>query len=490
MFKTKFGLAAILTFVVCTTVFAQETGGVSSSESAGTVIKGKAPVAKELLKVRFPKPATFKLSNGLAVYVLEDHRAPVVRFRLEMRAGSIFETKPGIASLTAAMLTEGTTTRTDTQIAEDTESIGANLGASASLEGATLSAAGLSESTDQLIALTADVLLHPTFPTARLDRAKFSQRSSSSQRTTNPTAVIGELTSEVFYGGTKYARHPASRQDIDAITADDLKSFYTTHYVPDGALLGVTGDVNVNALHAKLEKALGDWKSSGSVANLPSADFQPKVDAHIFLVDRPGSAQSVLQFGTLAVKQTDPDFIALVVANRILGGGSSGRLFQNIRERKGYTYGAYSTFAAQKYPAVWGANASVRTEVTEPAIGEFFKEFARLQSEPVPATELSDAKRSIIGGFALTLQTPEGILGRSLEQVQNDLPANYWDTYAQRINAVTADDVQRVAKKFMAGKQVELFVVGERKKIEGGLSKYGSVEVVDPQKISGIGTKK
>ena len=202
------------------------------------------------------------------------------------------------------------------------------------------------------------------------------------------------------------------------------------------------------------------------------------------MIDRPGSAQTVLQFGTLAVSQTDPDFIALTVANRILGGGSSGRLFQNIRERKGYTYGAYSTLAAGRFPAIWGANASVRTEVTEPATGEFFFEFKRLQDQLVSEDELNRVKRSIIGGFALTLESSDGILGRSTELVQNGLPATYWDTYPALIQAVTAKDVQRVARKYLGGSNIQLFVVGERKKIEAGLAKYGTVEVVDPTKIS------
>src|ERR1019366_5301014 len=165
--------------------------------------------------------------------------------------------------------------------------------------------------------------------------------------------------------------------------------FYDQFYRPGGAILGVTGDIDTKQLKAKLEIALTDWKVTGQVSELPKTQFQPKTVPHIYLIDRPGSAQSMLQFGSLGVKQNDPDFFALTVANRVLGGGSSGRLFQNIRERKGYTYGAYSSLSAGKWPGIWGANASVRTEVTEPAIGEFFNEFKRLQNEPVPADELA-----------------------------------------------------------------------------------------------------
>ncbi|MCW3055115.1 MAG: Peptidase inactive domain protein, partial [Chthonomonadales bacterium] len=195
--------------------------------------------------------------------------------------------------------------------------------------------------------------------------------------------------------------------------------------------------------------------------------------------DRPGSAQTVLQFGNLSVRQNDPDYIALTVANRILGGGSSGRLFQNIREQKGYTYGAYSNLSAGQWPGLWGASASVRTPVTEPATREFFREFDRLQDEPVAASDLERAKRSIVGSFASTLESPEAILTRTLDLVQNDLPLDYWDTYPARIQAVTAEDIQRVARKYMGKNRIQLIAVGERSQIEEGLKKFGPVEIVN-----------
>jgi zinc protease len=489
MERTRILASFVVTALAAGSALAQETSGVNTGENPGAVIKGKAPVAKDLPKIRFPKPKAFTLSNGVKVYVLEDHRAPTVRFSLQIRAGTLYELKPGVAGLTASMLTEGSTSRSDVQIAEDSEDIGAFVNASAGLELATLTAAGLSESTDRLLALMSDVLLHPSFPNPRLDRVKFAERSAFSQRLTSPAAILGDLTTQVFYGGTPYAHLTPNRQQLAALTPEDLKSFYQRFYVPDGAVLGVTGDVNLGALKTKLETSLGSWKSRGSDAVLPTADFKPKPASNIYFVDRPGSAQTVLQFGSLAVKQTDPDYIPLVVANRILGGGSSGRLFQNIRERKGYTYGAYSTIGATKWPAVWGANASVRTAVTEPAIGEFFKEFARLQNEPVPPAELSDAKRSIVGGFALTLQSPEGILARTLDQVQNDLPRDYWDTYPQRIDRVSAADVQRVAKKYLSANQIQLLVVGEGKTIRPALEKFAPVHPVDPLNMSSIASQ-
>ncbi len=465
---------------------AQDTGGVSTSTS-GAVIKGKAPVAKELLTIRFPRPKSFTLSNGVTVYVLEDHRFPAVHMRLTMRAGSLYEPKPGVAEMTAAMMTEGTTTRTSMALAEETSNIGASVNVGPATDTCTLSVSGLSETTDTLINIMSDVLEHANFPSDRLDRLKFQQTSQVAQRRSNANSLVSEEANRVFYGGTPYERHPAKGPEIDAITREDLVAFHAAYYIPNGAILGVTGDVSTKALKSKLEAAFAEWKPGAKTIELPKADFKPKEATRIYLIDRPGSAQTVLLFGNLALKQNDPDYIPLVVANRILGGGSSGRLFQNIRERKGYTYGAYSTLGAGKWPGAWGASASVRTPVTEPAAAEFFNEFNRIQDERVPEEELDNAKRSIVGSFASTLESPEAILARTLELVENGLPLDYWDYYPQRIQAVTPADVLRVARKYLGKGRIQLIAVGERSQIEEGLKKFGPVEIVDATQLVGAG---
>ncbi len=471
-------LFALSAAAASSSISAQETGGTSAAVS-GSVIKGKAPAAKELLKIRFPKPKYFQLKNGVSVYVLEDHRFPAVRFRLQMRAGTLFEPKPDVASLTASMMDEGTKTRTYQQLAEATENIGATLGAFADKDTATISASGLSESTDTLISLMADVLLHPSFPADRLNRNKFQQTSQIAQRRSNPNILAAELSTKVFYGGTPYGRVFPTAAEIAAITPDDLIAFHEAYYRPNGAILGISGDVDLKTLKNKLEEALADWKPGTTTVELPKADIKPKETTKVLLVDRPGSTQTVLQFGNIAVRYGDPDYIPLVVANRILGGGSSGRLFQNIREQKGYTYGAYSSLDANQWPGLWSASASVRTPVTEPAAREFFNEFDRLQNQLVPENEMERAKRSIIGGFARTLETPDGILERTLELIRNGLPLDYWDTYPERIQSVTAADVQRVAHQCLGKNRLQVIAVGERSQIETGLKNFGPVEIID-----------
>jgi predicted Zn-dependent peptidase len=228
----------------------------------------------------------------------------------------------------------------------------------------------------------------------------------------------------------------------------------------------------------KLEKAFGDWqKGEIPAVAIPPAPAQSA--AKIFLIDRPGSVQTVLTLGTLGIERTSPDYFAMLLADKVLGGGPSGRLFLNLREDKGYTYGAYSGFSGSKYRGTWTSSSEVRTDVTDGAMTEFRNELERLRTQPVPAEELENAKRSIIGSFALSLEQPQALLQNIVTQMLYNLPADYWDTYPQKVSAVTAEDVQRVAQKYIDMDRLQVVAVGDAAKTKDVLAKYGKVEVYD-----------
>lgn len=459
---------------------AQETGGaVGTQGRKGTVVKGKAPVAKELLRVRLPRPQQFTLKNGARVLVLEDHRFPTVTFSFSVRGGSLYQQKPGVADLTASMLDEGTQSRTAQQIAALTEEMGATLGADSGTETAELSANGPSDQTDALINLLGDVLLHPAFPEDRLQRVRFQTANNLVQQRSDPNFLAGQLAARVIYGDTPYAALAPTPEQVAEVTREDLLAFHRRAYRPEGALLGITGDVRATEVQAALEKALADWKPEGPAPTPPPARPEAASATRVYMVARPGSVQTALRFTSLGISRTDPDYLALVVANRVLGGSSSSRLFQNLREERGYTYGAYSILDAPRWPGTWSSYASVRTPVTGDAAREFVHEIRRLSEEPVAAEELARAKRALVGSFARTLESPEGVLARATEIARYDLPADYWDTYPARIEAVTPADVQRVAKKYLAGGRVQVVAVGERSTLEAALKELGPMEVVD-----------
>jgi predicted Zn-dependent peptidase len=209
--------------------------------------------------------------------------------------------------------------------------------------------------------------------------------------------------------------------------------------------------------------------------------------AKITLIDRPGSVQTVLRLGTLGIDRTDPDYFAVLLADAVLGAGPQARLFLNLREDKGYTYGAYSTFGGTRFRGTWYSYAEVRTEVTAGAMEQFMIELNRLRDTPVSAEELENAKHSIIGGFALSLEQPQSLLNNIITQKLYNLPADYWDTYPQKVSAITAEDVQRVAKKYIDLNHLQVVAVGDAAKARDVLSKYGKVEVfdVDGKPVSG-----
>jgi predicted Zn-dependent peptidase len=228
----------------------------------------------------------------------------------------------------------------------------------------------------------------------------------------------------------------------------------------------------------KLERVFGDWQR-GAVQPVTIPPVPAQAATRIHLINRPGSVQTVFQIGSLGIERTDSDYIAMAVMNRILGTGPSSRLFLNIREDKGYTYSVGSGFSAFKYRGTFNASSPVRTEVTEGTIREFMNEFKRIRDEKVTATELDNAKRAIIGNFALSLENPQGRLQNIITQKLYNLPANYWDTYPQKVEAITAEDVQRVAQKYVDTNHMQIVAVGDASKTRAVLAKFGAVDEYD-----------
>jgi len=325
------------------------------------------------------------------------------------------------------------------------------------------------------------VIRHPTFPQAEIDRFKTRTLAQLQIQRSDAQFLASERFSRAIYGTS----HPASFvvppvESIKKITSKDLTEFHDKYYRPNNAILAIVGDVTMAEIMPKIEKAFGDWqKGDVPAATIPPAPEQGA--STIYLIDRPGSVQTVLRLGTLGIERTSPDYFAVLLADRVLGGGPSGRLFLNLREDKGYTYGAYSTFGSSKFRGTWISSAEVRTDVTEGAMHEFMNELKRLRDQPVDPGELENAKRAIIGSFALSLEQPQQLLQNIITQKLYNLPADYWDTYPQKVTAITAADVQRVAQKYIDLGHLQVVAVGDAAKAREGLAKYGKVEVFDAE---------
>jgi len=445
--------------------------------------KDRAPVSREILRVKLPKPIEAKLSNGLTVLILEDHRAPFINLQLHIEAaGALFEpsSMAGLANATAQMLREGTASRSSIQIAEQIDRLGAALGAHASFGSpdTVLSASGLSQNFDDWFAVAVDVLLRPSFPADELEKFKQRQRAQLREQRSASAFLLNERFHRVVYGNHPAATISPSIDSIDHLNRDALIDWHRRHYAPQNAILGVAGDVRANEFIAKLEKHLASWKRTEVKESWPP-DPVAATSRKIVLVNRPNSVQTTLALGNIAINRLSPDFQAMVVMNHVIGGGASSRLFLNLREEKGYTYGVYSEFSALRYPGPWRAGGNMRTEVTEGALTEFFHEFRRIREEPVSTTELEASKRSIVASFALSLEQPTRVLGFAITLKRYHLPADYWDQYPAKIMAVTAADVQRVARKYLDPQAMQVVAVGDAAKIEPILAKYGKVELFD-----------
>ncbi len=482
-------VALILSALVSSLAFAQggppAAQGPQTPTSKGAVVKGKAPVNKNVLKVKLPRAEEASLPNGLRVILLHSPKVPTFNMQMVVLSGGLSDNPDyrGLASSTAALLREGTAKRSSKDIAEQVDALGATLFASSGLSSmtSTVSVGGLVENFDQSLDLFADVIRNPAFPQAEIDKYKTRTLAALQNQRSSAQFLAAEQFQRAIYG----TAHPASlvqtpKESIQKLTSKDMAEFHSTHYRPNNAILAIVGDVTMKDVMPKIKKAFGDWQKADVPAfKVPEAPAQS--ESRIVLIDRPGSVQTVLQLGTLGIERTSPDYFAVLLADRVLGGGPSGRLFLNLREDKGYTYGAYSSFGGSRFRGTWISSSEVRTDVTEGAMKEFMYELNRLRDEKVPAEELENAKRAIVGSFALSLDQPQSLLQNIITQKLYNLPADYWDTYPQKVAAITAEDVQRVAQKYIDLGHLQVVAVGDASKAREVLAKYGKVEVYDAE---------
>jgi zinc protease len=476
-------LAALLTAGAVLSADRQAAPPAQQSGSKAVVLKGRAPVSTTLLKVNLPRPAEVDLPNGLHLMVLEDHRLPQVTFQLIIRgAGGYYDPAdtPGLASMTATMMREGTATKTTQQISEALETMAASVGVGAGLSSSTASVTGssLTENFDATFGLATEILLAPTFPQEEFDRYKTRTRSALTQQRTSPGFLANEMFSHVVYGDHPAARASLTADAFDKTTRDALVAFHHAHYVPDYAVLAIAGDLSMADARKLVDAKLGAWKKAG-VPDPTVADPPAIGPAKVLFIARPNSVQSSLLVGTQAISRTSPDYDVVSVMNAVIGGGPTGRLFTDLREEKGYTYGAYSSVSALQYRGAWSASMDVRTEVTEPALRDLMAEIARMRDEAVPEKEFQDKKRGVVAAFALQLESVSAVLNNYITSRLYHLPADYWERLPERIDAVTQAQVQAAAKKYLDPSRLQIVVVGEPSKVADSLKQFGTVETYD-----------
>ncbi|HZW33625.1 MAG TPA: pitrilysin family protein [Isosphaeraceae bacterium] len=425
-----------------------------------------------------------RLSNGLELRIVERHELPIVTVDLVVKAGetSTPKGKEGLASLAASLLDEGTKSRSALQLAGELAEIGASLQAGGDLESSTVNLTTLTRHLDHALDLFADVLTNPSFPAQELDRLKLQRLAQLKARTDDPEETAAAVFPRLIYGPD----HPYGRPDLGtaesvrSITRDDVLAFHRRILVPGLAVLVVVGDVRPDAITAALESRLAAW-AAGPVPPAPSLEPlpAPPQGRPVSLIDKPAAAQSVLTVGRIGAARKSPDFSALTVLNAILGGQFASRINRNLREEKGYSYGADSSFSFDRGPGPFEARATVETSVTKESLVELFKELTDIAgSRPVTDAELAFAKERLILGFPSRFETTFGVAGHVANLVAYDLPDDELDRYQARIEALTRADIDRVAKQYITPESMTILIVGDRAQVEGPLKSLPWIKAI------------
>jgi len=426
------------------------------------IFRSQAPAPLPPQPIVIPTAHETALSNGLRVVVVEDRRLPLISYRLALRVGSCYDPPrlPGLTDLLAGLLPEGTASRSSREIADEVARFGASLSAGANSDYTIVAASALTQFSDPILDLLAEVVLEPSFPENEVELAKQNTKESLRQQRAQPSFLASEMVSRVMFGDHPYAVVAPTLESIDLAIRSDFVNFHKTKFVPNNAVFVVVGDVSYTEVVSRLESLFSTWNKGEELkTNFPAPPLRTKRTA--YLVDRPGSAQSNIVIANTAITRTSPDYFPMLLMHTVFGATASSRLFMNLREEKGYTYGAYSNLDARRTAGTFRSTAEVRTQVTGDSLKEFFFELERIRNERVSDKEINDAKSYLTGVFPIRLETQEGLIDQFVQIKMLNLPDNYLETYRDQVQEVTVDDIQRVANTYVRPDEAALVVVGD-----------------------------
>jgi zinc protease len=431
--------------------------------------------------VQLPTPSTFQLENGLTVLLNERPGLPVVSANLVLKTGSGANPRgrPGLANFTAAMLDEGTASRSALQIADEVAQLGASLATTSTMDSTQISTSSLKRNFAAVLDVMADVVRRPSFPAEEVERQRKSRLGSLAQQRENPGAVASAVMYAALYG----TEHPYGYTELGteasntAMTRDDLQKFWSQNFVPNNAALVVSGQITAAELRPLIDKAFGDWQR-GTPAS-PVLGEPATTSARVVFVDKPGAPQTQLRVATIGAPRATPDYEALRVMNETLGGLFSSRINLNLREEHGYTYGANSQFVFRRSAGPFLVGSGVRTDVTGAAVSEILKEIRRMRETTMMPEELAMAKDSLVRSLPSDFQTSDDVTATTANIYVFDLGLDYFSKYPSRLSAVTAEQAKAVAEKYLVPEKLIVVAVGDRAKIRAELQKLnlGAVEV-------------
>jgi zinc protease len=447
--------------------------------SAQTVDRTKPPETGPLPAFKLPPVFETKLDNGLQVVLLEDRRFPLVTVRLGFQAGSKFDPAalPGVAEAAGALLTEGTKTRASRQIAEQLAEIGGALSANAGPDSLVVSGNALAEHTATLLDLLADVAQNANFPDDEVQIYKGKRTQELLAQRSQADFWADDKIAEAVFGTHPYSRTSPTPESVGKLDREILAGFRDRLLAPNNAVLILLGSLPPRKEALELIRAkLGGWERR-QLPPPPEPKF-PDSKRSVTLVDRPGSVQADIRVGQLAIDRLNPDYFPMVVANTVLGGGTSSRMFMNIREQKGFAYDAHSSLQPRRNAGLFTAVTQVRNEVIGEAMEAVDQELRAIAAKPVETAELTNVKNFLSGIFVLGLETQGGLASQLSNVKLMGLPNDYLELYTTRVRSVEPQQIQSVAKKYISPEDARVVVVGDASKLRTSLEKYGQVAVV------------
>ncbi len=460
----------------------EESPGSEKTASAEPWRK-EAPKPGSDMKLSLPVPEKFQLANGLTIYLLSRHNLPIVSVQLCSLAGSDAnpKNKAGLAAFTASMLDEGTKTRPTLKIADDLEGIGTLLQSYSNADSAKVTMRTLSKTIDPAFEILSDLVLNSVFEQKEIDRVKSLRITALEQEKDEPNALGRRALFRVLYGED----HPYGYEDdgtvesLKNIKRDELLDFYKKYYLPTNSALVIAGDLTIEKARELADKYFGKWQGKGEGHAAPAV--KDNVERAVYYINKEGAPQTCVYLGSIGLARSSPDYVPATVMNNVLGGMFSSRLNMNLREKHGYTYGTYSRFTARRARSPFAAKGNIRTNVTGPAISEYFKEFENMHKTPASPEELKMAKdyfaRSLPGDFDTSL----AIVSQLSNLFVYDLPVDYYRTLPAQINAVSAEDTAKMVERYIKPKKTVVVCVGDKSKILPELEKLnlGKIQELD-----------
>jgi len=415
------------------------------------------------------------LDNGLRVLIAENHNAPLVGLRALVRSGADHDTAQlaGLAGITAELLDEGAGKRDAIRLAEDIGLLGGSLAAGADWDASYASIDVLSGNAKPAVDIFSDVVQRPMLPAPALERVRSERLNELLQQRDEPAAIAAKRFSNLLYGTGTYGNSVmGTPQSVARISIDDIRRFYAAHFVPNNTSLIVAGDIDATGMLDLMRSCFADWKR-GKEPPRPTVTPAAIDASRIYLIDRPNAVQSEIRVGHIGVPRNCEDYFALTVMNAILGGVFNSRINLNLREKHGYTYGARSAFAFRRLAGPFVVSAPVRNDVTRESINEMLNELRRIRGGDIEPRELDDTKNYLTGVFPATVQTSSDIAGRLLDMELYDLPQDYFDRYRENIEAIGAEDVARVARKYIDPDRSLIVIVGNATQVREPLAALG-----------------